>query len=52
MKRTESEEERNDFKNALKGHCFIPIWLTFSLFFMYCLTIKHVDPLPSRGLKS
>ena len=31
MKRTESEEERNDLKKAIKGrHIIIPIWLTFS----------------------
>ena len=31
MKTTESEEERYDFKNAVKGHRGIPVWLTFLL---------------------
>ena len=31
MKRTESEGEHKDFKNAVKGHRVIPIRVTFSL---------------------
>ena len=31
MKKTESEEESNNFKNTVKGHRIIPIWRTFSL---------------------
>ena len=31
MKRTESKEERINFKNAVKGHRNTPIWLTFLL---------------------
>ena len=31
MNRTESEEERNDFKKIIKCRRIIPIWLTLSL---------------------
>ena len=31
MKKTESKEERNDFKKAVKGCHIIPIWLNLSL---------------------
>ena len=37
----ESEDERNDFKKAVKGRCIIPTtWLTFS-FFPVCTSAIH-----------
>ena len=42
MKRTENEEEHNDFKNAVKGRRIIPIWLTFSLSSMHTSAMQTV----------
>ena len=39
MKRTESEEEHNDVKDAVKGY-IIPSWLTFSLSSMLTSAIQ------------
>ena len=32
MKRIECEEELQNFKKTVLGHCVMPIWLSFSMF--------------------